>query len=229
MSVLGLIPARGGSKGLPGKNIRPLGGRPLIDWTIEAALQSEEVSRVIVSTDDAAIAEAARAAGAEVPGLRPRDLADDETPAMAVVRHALGAWASRDETELVLLQPTSPLRTCEDIDGCVRERRRRGAGVCVSVSPVDKPPWWLFQLAREGRLSPFLSRPEARRRQDLPAAYALNGAVYAAAIEALHGADSFLRPDTVGYVMAKERSVDIDDAVDFALAEALLAYRETRL
>ena len=225
MSVLGLIPARGGSKGLPGKNIRPLGGRPLIAWTIQAALEASEVSRVLVSTDDPDIAAAAAAAGAEVPALRPAELARDDTAAMDVVRHALDAWASPDEQEVALLQPTSPLRTAEDIDGCVRERRRLGAPICVSVCEADKPPWWIFSLDAHARLEPFMERPAATRRQDLPPAYALNGAVYTAAVDALRGLDRFVTPDTAAYVMAKSRSVDIDDAVDFALAEALMAQR----
>lgn len=219
---LAVIPARGGSKGLPRKNVLPFAGRPLIAWSVQAALDSTGVTRTIVSTDDQEILEAAVAAGAEAPFVRPAALASDEATAMDVVHHAM-QWA---ETQgpwdyFVLLQPTSPLRTAADIDGCIELCRSRGAPAVVSVTPAPKSPYWMYGLDERGALSRLFEPPEqAARRQDLPPAYLPNGAVYVASWAHLAGGGGFY-DGALGYVMPAERSVDIDSALDFLMAENL--------
>jgi len=222
--VLGLIPARGGSKGVPGKNICDVAGKPLIAWTIEAARRATCIDRVVVSTDDATILAVAREWGGETPFVRPPELARDDTPAMEVVLHALDCLPDVDW--VVLLQPTSPLRTAEDIDAAMTRCREAGAPACVSVTEAHTPPWWMFRLSAEGYLESFLvegQRP--MRRQDAPRLYALNGAVYVARSDWLRQTESFLTADTVAYAMPADRSVDIDTPLDVAIATCLLHQR----
>lgn len=221
--VLGLIIARGGSRGLPGKNLLPLGGRPLIAWSVRAGAEATLLDRVVVSTDSLEIAEAARRAGGEVPFLRPAALADDEAAVEAVIEHALATLAGGYDT-IVLLQATSPLRRGEDIDGCLRRLWEGGAPSCVSVAPSAKHPAWMFSLGDDGRLVPFIAeRPATTRRQDVSQAYAPNGAVYAAEVDWLRRVGRFYAPETIGYVMPVERSVDIDTRIDLEWAEFLVS------
>ena len=217
-SVLGLIPARGGSKGIPDKNRVSLGGRPLLAWTIDAALASKTVDRVVVSTDDPRLGLLASAHGAEVPFLRPKRLARDDTPTMPVVLHALDQLEAADI--VVLLQPTSPLRIAADIDACVETFADTGRAV-VSVTAADPPPQHMF-IARHGRLIPLMDTLPAGRRQDLPPVLALNGAVYVADAAFLRKHGSFLTRRSLPYEMPRERSIDIDDELDLQVAEALL-------
>lgn len=218
---LAVIPARAGSKGLPGKNLLPLGGKPLIAWSIEAALASRYLDTVIVSSEDAEILETARQWGAATPFVRPKDLADDSTPGIDVVLHACQAMPGFDC--VVLLQPTSPLRSTADIDQAIELRQQSAAPVCVSVTKADKSPYWMFYLDDARRMAPVVDASQRPAlRQALPEAYALNGAVYVARIDWLQDARAFLTPDTVAYAMPRERSVDIDTAWDFKLAEALI-------
>ena len=219
--VLALITARGGSKGLPGKNVRPLGGRPLVAWSVAAARASRHVDRVVVSSDDAAIQQAVREAGGEVPFTRPAELSDDTATSIDVVLHALEQLPDFDL--LVLLQPTSPLRTAADIDDCLEACVRGGAPAAVSVVEIDKSPHWMFTLGPGAHLRKLLDGPTPERRQDAPPIVALNGAVYVARIAWLQGSRTFLDPATVAHVMPRERSVDIDTPLDFALAELQLA------
>lgn len=218
--VLAVIPARGGSKGLPGKNIKVLAGKPLIAWTIEAALSTAELDRVIVSSDDPDILETAVACGAEAPFVRPRELAGDDTPGIAPVLHALDALPEIYDY-VALLQPTSPLRTAGDIRAALELCLERSAPACVSVCEPRHKPWWMFGLDAQGRLSPLFSEVPARR-QDMPAVYALNGAVYVARVAWLRQTRAFVGPETAAYCMPPERSLDIDSAFDFRLAESLL-------
>ncbi|OZB36047.1 MAG: acylneuraminate cytidylyltransferase [Halothiobacillus sp. 14-56-357] len=220
-SVLALIPARGGSKGLPGKNIRPLKGKPLIGWSIEAARASRYVSRIVVSSDDEEILAVARDQGAETPFRRPASLAGDATPGMDVVLHALDQLAGFEW--VVLLQPTSPLRLAADIDAAIEQCLKTNAPACVSVCEAPASPWWMFEVGAECRMRSFLPAEQRPvRRQDLPDLYALNGAVYVAKTEWLRMSLSFLTEETVAYVMPPARSVDIDTLFDFQLAECLL-------
>lgn len=219
--VLAVIPARGGSKGLPGKNVRLLGGRPLLAWTIDAARRSALVDRVILSSDDPQAIDVARAAGCEVPFVRPAALAADDTPMVEVVLHALDQVPGYPV--VVLLQPTSPLRTHADVDGALRRYARGDADTCVGVTEPDKSPYWMFTLDDGGLLAPLLGeRYFTLRRQELPPAYLPNGAVYVADAAWLRRQRTFVGGRTAAWVMPKERSVDIDTLRDFQLAEGLI-------
>jgi N-acylneuraminate cytidylyltransferase/CMP-N,N'-diacetyllegionaminic acid synthase len=223
--IVAVIPARGGSKALPGKNVRPLGGRPLITWTIDAARGCPAVDRIVVSTDDEVIAAAARAAGASVPFLRPAELATDTARSIDVVLHALDRLAADGEPfdVVVLLQPTSPLRTAADVGAALDLLFGRKAQAVVSVCETEHHPWWSNTLPPDGSLAWFL-RPEVlnANRQQLPVFYRLNGAVYAGRCDYVRAQGGFFGPDTLAYKMPRERSVDIDTLLDFKLAELLL-------
>ena len=222
---LAIVPARGGSKGLPRKNLLPLAGKPLICWTIEQARAAASLDRVIVSTDDAEIAAVAREAGAAVPFMRPAELAGDDTPDLPVLAHAL-AWLSEheglDPDVVVWLRPTSPLRTASDIDATVELLETRSARCVRSVCLTEHHPAWMYTMSGEELelfevpCGPYL------RRQDLPAVYRPNGAVDVIRRDAVPGEGALFVTPALGYVMPHERSVDIDDAVDFDLAGLLL-------
>jgi N-acylneuraminate cytidylyltransferase len=222
LSVLGLITARGGSKGVPGKNIVQVGGKPLLQWTIDAALQSRYLDRLILSSDDAAIMDAARAGGCDVPFQRAPELSGDAASSIDVVVDALERVAGFDV--VVLLQPTSPLRLAEDIDGALEALETRNAPVCVSVRPADDHPYLVFRTDDGSRLEPY-ARPAAGqslRRQDLPPAWCLNGAVFAARVDWFLRERTFLSPQTIGYPMPPDRSLDIDTPADIALFASLV-------
>jgi CMP-N,N'-diacetyllegionaminic acid synthase len=221
-TVLALVPARGGSKGVPRKNIRIIGGKPMIAWTIEAARGSRYIDRLILSSDDPAIIDVAVECGCEAPFVRPAELAGDQADSMAVVRHAIAALPEQFEY-LVLLQPTSPMRRTEDIDGAIERCVRGGAPACVSVSEADKSPFWMVRLDAQGIMHPlFPAHQIPYRRQDAPLVFALNGAVYVARTEHLKLGGTFLVPGAVGYPMPKERSLDIDTELDLAIVDFLL-------
>ncbi len=222
--ILGLIPARGGSKALPRKNVLPLAGKPLIAWTIEAALASKYLDRVVLSSDDPEIMEVSQAWGCEVPFQRPADLAADETATIDAVLHALAQLPGYDY--VVLLQPTSPLRAATDIDGAVEECIAAQVPSCVSVVSVEKSPQWMYYLDSQRRLKPVMSsEPHANRRQDAEPVYALNGAVYVAEVDSLRATAQFVTKDTVGYRMPADRSPDVDTELDLRWCEFLLGYR----
>lgn len=227
--VLAVITARGGSKGVPRKNVRSLGGQPLIAWTVRAALEAACVARVVVSTDDAEIAEAAREAGAEVPFLRPAALASDTATSVDVMAHALNAVPGFDRA--VLLQPTSPLRTGADLDaGFALWQGVPGAGGCVSVCEAAESPWLMFQIDQEGRLKRLLPVPTGGlRRQDLPKALVLNGAFYFFEVARFRAEGRLVFDDGLAYEMPVERSMDIDTLEDFAVVERNLAAWNGRL
>lgn len=219
--VLGLIPARGGSTGVTRKNLRPLAGKPLLQWTAEAALASRFIDRLILSTDDDEIAQAGTSLGLEVPFRRSAAAASDTASAADVVRHALAELSER-YAYLVYLQPTSPLRSTADIDGCLERLATADGDFCASVQASPQDPERMFYMDAHGRIDPVVGRFDATRRQDLRACYVLNGAVYVARIDAFERAGTFLTGRTLGYVMPAERSVDIDDLADFDDAEATL-------
>lgn len=222
MTLLALIPARGGSRGIPGKNIRPLAGKPLIAHTIVAAQQVPKIDRVVVTTDDPAIADVAQKWGAEVPFLRPPELAADNTPAIDAVFHAMEQYPEVDK--VLLLQPTSPLRSSADIEGILAFQRERQCPSVVSVSASTKHPQWSYRLGPTGELDPFLPPNPAKCRQQLEPAYALNGALYLCENAWLQNQRSFVGPGTLGYPMPPERSVDIDTYLDWLWAETLLKH-----
>jgi N-acylneuraminate cytidylyltransferase len=213
-SVLALIAARGGSKGVPGKNIVVVDGRPLIRWSIDSARQSRYIDRLVLSSDDAAIIEIARAAGCEVPFRRDAALATDEASSIDVVVDALNRIPGYDI--VMLLQPTSPLRTAADIDGAIELLVSSGAAACVTVREAEEHPYWIFRIGDDGRLSRFAEPAGAMplRRQDLPPAWSLNGAVYIADSKWFLENRTFLCSATVGYPMPAARSLDIDTFED---------------
>lgn len=227
--VLGLIPARGGSQGIPRKNLRALAGRPLIEYTCRAALASRQLTRTIVSTDCPDIARVVRAAGVEAPFLRPAHLAADTTASADVVRHALRWLADQqgiDPDIVVLLQPTAPLRAARHIDEAVALLQRSGTDSVVSVTPLPPQyhPEWQFVI-RDGQLGSFTGTPLAGitpRRQDLPATYTRNGALYVFRPRVLAATGSLYGTACLAYVMPAEVSVNIDTAADWRHAEDLL-------
>ncbi len=227
IEVLGIIPARGGSKGVPRKNVRQVAGRPLIAYTLEAAAAARRLSRFVTSTDDAEIAAVAAECGSPVLR-RPPELAADDTPMLRVVEHVLAASAAeRGEPPevVVLLQPTSPLRTAADIDAAVELLLTTGADSVVSVYRVeDHHPARMYRL-RDGCLLPYEPEPADRLRQALPAVYHRNGAVYACRRALIEERGTLLGGVVRPYMMPRERSINIDDEVDLGLAELLLRRR----
>ena len=219
--ILGVIPARGGSKGVPGKNIRLLAGKPLIAWTIAAAARSRSLGRTIVSTDDPKIAEIAAQWGGDVPFLRPPELATDTATSEDAVFHALDS-VSGPYDWVCLLQPTSPLRTAEDIDACIDACIRGGADCAFSVTEAPKSPYIMYRMDGTGRLEPLLPQPASLRRQDLPPVYVPNGAVYVARVEWLRHSRRLVAAGAIGSPMPTGRSIDIDYEIDFAIAELYL-------
>lgn len=220
--VLAVISARGGSKGVPRKNIREVAGRPLLAWSVLAALASRYVDRTIVSSDDDEIIAAARDCGAEVPFKRPPELARDDTPGVEPVLHALRVLSGFGI--VVLLQPTSPLRTADDIDSCIEQLAASDADACVSVCEAECHPYLAYERLADGRLQSFFAEKSVgdMRRQDFPVAFRLNGAVYAARAAQLIRTRTFIGAHTVGYRMPAARSLDIDTFEDLALADAAL-------
>lgn len=231
--VLGLVPARAGSKGVPGKNVRPLAGKPLIVHTLEAALRSRRLIRVVLSTDSAEMEEIGRSHGVDVPFRRPAELGEDQTPMAAVIRHALDWLAENDgfvPEIVVLLQPTSPFREASDIDGAVELLEATGADSVVSVAriPPELSGYWQFSLV-EGRLEPLMYQRFSdlpSRRQALPPTYVRNGAVYAFRRESLERHGTLYGLDCRGYEMPAARSVNIDSRADWDAAEEQLAGRD---
>lgn len=229
-SVLALVTARGGSKGLPGKNVRPLCGKPLIAWTVAAGLESRIIDTLVVSTDDETIAEAARAAGARVPFMRPAELATDTATSMDVVEHAVQSLEEMGERfdYLVLLEPTSPLREASDIDNAMAELcRRNPEGSVVSVCAAETVhPAFMYRLDDRGRLTPYGGRqPDGLRRQEIDPVYYLDGTVYASWIPTLRQRRSFYHDATIPYVVPKWKAPEIDDLLDLVVVEAIMKHR----
>lgn len=228
--VVAIIPARGGSKGLPGKNIMDLCGKPLIAYTIDAARASVSVQAVIVSTDDEAIATVARRAGANVPFLRPPHLATDTAHTPPVILHALDFLERRGEQYdiVVTLQPTSPLRTSAHIDRAVALLAPSDADSVVSVRPTEYPPYWMVRLADRARIAPFVDDGTdyfTLERQQLPATYQINGAVYATRRDALVTEARIITRRCAGFVMDAEDALDIDTREDLDRIAAVLHRR----
>jgi CMP-N,N'-diacetyllegionaminic acid synthase len=235
VKILGIITARGGSKGIPGKNLKPLAGRALLAYTVDAARDSGALDRVILSTEDAAIADAGRSLGCEVPFTRPAELSKDDTPHLPVIQHAaqwMGDHAAYSPDAVMILQPTSPLRSADDIAGAARLLESSGADSVVSVSEVSSHahPMRMLRVDDRGNAVLFATgepvRRRINRRQDMPQAWVMNGAIYACRTSVLFDAEPSLYGDRVtAYAMPAERSVSIDDFEDWAAAERALARR----
>ncbi|MEE2023028.1 MULTISPECIES: acylneuraminate cytidylyltransferase family protein [Alkalimonas] len=230
MKILAVIPARAGSKRLPGKNVKNLNGKPLITWTIDAALAVRELSSVIVTTDCEVIAEVAKQAGAEIPFLRPQELATDTSSSTDVIRHTLDFYRSQGEEFdfVMLLQPTSPIRDAVDIRGAIELLRSNSADAVVSVCRCEHSPLWSNTLPADNSMSGFIRKEVSQlRSQDLPDYYRVNGAIYLTRVSRFYQEKSmFLSSNIFAYVMDNNKSVDIDHELDFLTAEAVLHYME---
>ena len=232
MNIVAVVPARGGSKGLPGKNIKNLNGKPLISYTIEAALKCDAISRVVCSTDDAEIAKIALIAGAEVPFLRPKHLSTDEAPTPPVIEHAIHYIESQENKKVdivVTLQPTSPLRNNLHIERALSQFFGGCYDSLVSVR-TGHSPWWMFTIEND-EAKPLLSPKEAidpfnLGRQNLPTIYEINGAIYITNRDFLEHSSSIISRNNCDlYIMSQEDSLDIDTMVDFKITEEILKSR----
>ncbi|MGE6181361.1 cytidylyltransferase domain-containing protein [Aeromonas media] len=221
---IAIIPARGGSKRLPNKNILPLDGKPLIVWTIEAALDSQLFDMVLVSTDSQDIADISISAGAMVPFLRPVELASDTATTNDVVSHMV-KWveAEHDVVELVaLLQPTSPLRDADNIKDAMKLYEEKKASSVISVCELDHPIQYCNRLPNDFSMKDFVTVSANKRTQDLEPYYRLNGAIYIFERKFVGFLSEIYSDNSFSYIMNKESSVDIDDEYDFLFASFLL-------
>jgi len=222
--VLALIPARGGSRRLPGKNLLKLCGEPITVWSIKAAQQSKYVDRIVVSTDSDEIAEVARAAGADVPFMRPNYLASDTASSLDVVKHALNELNQKGQCYefIVLLQPTSPLRTSKHIDESFELLQSKDADAIVGVTELDHPIELTNRLPDDLSMKGFFTTDSHLRSQDFPKRYRVNGAIYLVRVESLIKENTIFLSDRIyAYKMDREVSVDIDTPYDLRLADAL--------
>jgi CMP-N-acetylneuraminic acid synthetase len=224
--ILAIIPARGGSKRLPRKNILPLAGKPLIAWTIEAAINSQMFCEVMVNTDDDEIAKVSSELGSKIPFIRPNELASDTASSNDVIKHTL-LWY-RDQginfTEVVLLQPTSPLRSSDDIIAALDLYNQKNASSVLSVCEVDHPTSWCNTLDETLSLKGFINENVRKlRSQDIDKEYRLNGAIYILNVELFLVSNSTVIEPSFAAIMPRSRSIDIDEKIDFDIAEAILS------
>lgn len=223
-TVLAIIPARGGSKGVPKKNIQKVGGKSLLEWTAQEAGRSKYIDRLVLSSEDAEIIQLAKKCGIDVPFVRPMELTQDDSPASEAVLHALQMLPGYDY--VVLLQPTSPLRIAADIDGCLEMTVAGNSKSCISVTETDKSPYWMCRLDNNNILHPLIpSESPSKRRQEYPPVYLPNGAVYLADTNFFLTHRNFKSESTIGYKMPRERSLDIDTELDFIVCESILQNR----
>lgn len=221
--MIAIIPARGGSKGLPGKNIKVLNGKPLIAYTIEAALQSEAVTRVIISTDDKEIEKVALAYGAECPFSRPDHLATDDAKAIDVLQYTIEQLEQIEKQaidQFMVLQPTSPLRTSQDIDDAVAIFKTKNADSVISYCREHHPIRWHKYVTEEGKFENIFEDILQNRQEEKPS-YFPNGAIYIYKKETLFSG-VYYTENSYAYIMPRNRSVDIDDLDDFNYASYLL-------
>jgi CMP-N,N'-diacetyllegionaminic acid synthase len=229
LSLLALILARGGSKGLPGKNVRVLRGKPLIAWSIEAAQASKYVSSIVVSTDSDDIAAVAERFGAEVPFRRPPELATDTATSIDAILHALDWLGARGRNfdYLALLEPTSPLREARDIDQALEKLKASSAQAIVSVCKAASiHPAFMYRLGSGGSLTPYLTDTGNHvRRQDIEPIYFLDGTIYIARSATFRQLKSFYHNQTIGFEVPKWKSPEIDDEIDYLHVEAIMKQR----
>ncbi len=221
-TFLAIIPARGGSKRLPRKNILDLAGKPLIAWSIEAGLNSQYLDKVIVSSDDDEILNVAKKYGSDIIK-RPDLLASDTATSFDTIEHTIKNLKSYDYT--ILFQPTSPLRTSRHLDEAIELMMSKNTDAVISVTEMDHSPLWSNTLPDDGSMSGFLKDEVlGKRSQDLPTYHRLNGAIYICKTERLLAEGSFFIKDSIyAYIMDRESSVDIDEAIDFKFAELLIS------
>ena len=224
--ILAIIPARGGSKGLPGKNIKPLCGKPLIGWSIEQAQASEYIDEIFVSTDSREIATVAERYGIKVHFLRPSELATDTSPSSAFVLHTIDYYRNKGQEfdYILLLEPTSPLRDVDDINIAIEQLLNHNtAKSIVGVSKVEAThPAFLVNISKEGLLKPYLEEMKVLRRQELNDLYFFEGSLYLSETNYYIKAESFYHNLTLPYVVPKYKSYEVDDIVDFYIIEKLL-------
>lgn len=226
--VLAIIPARGGSKGLPRKNITMLLNKPLISWPIEAALNSKFVDKVIVSTEDKEISEIAENFGAEIPFIRPKSLASDNSSSYQVIDHALEFFEKRNEKYdyLVFLEPTSPLTQSQDIDSAISilDSKRNVADSIVSVCKTESThPSFLSRINKNGTLVPYESDfSPGLRRQELDNIYFFDGSLYISDVRVIKLKKSFYHSRTLPYIVPRWKSYEIDEYIDLVIIEAIL-------
>ena len=224
--ILAIIPARGGSKGLPSKNIKPLCGKPLIGWSIEQAQASEYIDEIFVSTDSREIATVAERFGIKVPFLRPSELATDTSPSSAFVLHTIDYYRNKGQEfdYILLLEPTSPLRDVDDINIAIEQLLNHNtAKSIVGVSKVEAThPAFLVNISKEGLLKPYLEEMKVLRRQELNDLYFFEGSLYLSEIDYFMKTESFYHNLTLPYVVPKYKSYEVDDIVDFYIIEKLL-------
>tara|TARA_A100001011_G_scaffold400030_1_gene511841 strand:+ start:1779 stop:2459 length:681 start_codon:yes stop_codon:yes gene_type:complete len=219
MDLTALIPARGGSKGIPNKNKRIFKGKNLIEWTIRQAQDSDYIDRILVLTDDLEIAEISKNCGAEIPFIRPDYLATDKSPIMDTVLYTLG---QRPElNDLILLQPTSPLRRVSDIDNAINLRNIYKRDSVVSVCEISEYPEWMYRVNHNFMTNYLPEDKLSKRRQDLEKVYILNGSIYLSTRKHLSENLNFISKETFPYVMEKKYSVDIDNEIDWNYAELI--------
>lgn len=235
-NILGLIPARGGSKGLPRKNIKPLSGKPLIAWTIEQALASKYLDRVVVSTDDKEIAEISIKYGAEVPFMRPKELARDDSTTSDVILHVLKWFEDVGEKYdyLALLEPTSPLREKNDIDKCIELLiDNEAAKSIVSVSKLESahPEFNVVIDKKSGFIKKVDGTTEFKvlRRQDLPDIYFFDGTIYISEVKAFFKNQTFYHNRTLAYIVPRWKSIEVDEIFDLICVEAIIKYRKNKI
>ncbi|MBU05896.1 MAG: CMP-N-acetlyneuraminic acid synthetase [Dehalococcoidales bacterium] len=230
--VLALIPARAGSKRVPGKNTRLMAGRPMITWSIEAALSSRYIDVSVVSTEDATIQKIAREAGAWVPFSRAAGLAESESSMVDVALDAIDRLREVGEhfDYLVLIQPTSPLRNHQHIDAAVELLCEKGADGVISVTQANHPVEWTKELPTDGSMSEFTGPDFSKRSQEFPARYRINGALYITSVDHFkEGKTFFLKQKCFAFVMRPEDSIDVDSELDFLTAEVLLQNKQRNL
>ena len=230
-SILGFIPARGGSKGLPGKNIRPLCKKPLIAWTIENAQKSKYLDRCIVSTDDKNIAEAAVSFGGDVPFLRPKKLASDKSPTVDAIIHALGVLEKQGQKYdyLALLEPTSPLRKDDDLDNAIKLLidHQLKAQSLVSVGEVHMEHPGIVKKIVKGKVLPYVPNlKKITRRQERDKAYFPYGVIYLVRIDTLIKTRTFYHKDSIPYFIERWQNYEVDDIYDFLCIETIIRHRE---
>jgi CMP-N,N'-diacetyllegionaminic acid synthase len=224
MKSIAIIPARSGSKGLKDKNIKLLNGKPLMAYTIEAALKSEQFDDVMVSTDSEKYAEIAKSFGAKVPFLRSAETSTDKASSWDTVAEVLGRYAENGQTfeTLCLLQPTSPFRTAEDIKKAYKLYNSKASFAVISVCEAEHSPLWCGHLPESGEFLNFINQDAMKQRQAGGKFYRLNGAIYIVNCEKFKTDRYFYQSGSFAYIMPQERSIDIDTALDFRMAEFLI-------